>query len=283
MRVGRSLAVLALSLVASNAPAETMTCTEITALPTVISTGGTYCLKRNLNANLMSGAAITIAANNVVLDCNHRRIGAREAGLGTTATGIYGNQVTNVVISNCSVRGFHRGIWIRGNFVTVENNRLDLNTHGGIDVDAPGSLIRNNTVFDTGGSTATTGTPFGINAVQDSDVIDNMISTVYARTGSGSSVLGIYTYDSDGGTIARNRVRHLLPDGNGTAQGISAGGNNARAIIDGNSINMVRSGGTAAIACTSENSLATDNRVVGVGKAATTVFGCADGGGNRAN
>jgi hypothetical protein len=283
-------AALFIGLVTLAAPvpgrAETVTCQEITTLPTVISTGGTYCLRRNLSTSITSGAAITIAANNVALDCNNRKIGAREGGLATQATGIFGNGVQNVTIQNCSIRGFYRGIWIHdGAFVHVERNRLDLNTHAGIDINAPGSLIKDNMVFDTGGSTVSNGAvPFGINAVQDSDIMGNHIVGVVAPTGSTSAVMGIYVHESDGGSVTGNRIRHMVPGTGGSGHGIIVGGGNSRAFVDGNFINMIRTGTTAgAIHCTTTQSLATNNRVVGMGASAIPVTGCADGGGNKVN
>jgi hypothetical protein len=65
-------AAFALAAAAASVPAaaETVTCTEITSLPTTISTQGVYCLKKHFILNLASGAAITVTVNNVTIDCN---------------------------------------------------------------------------------------------------------------------------------------------------------------------------------------------------------------------
>src|SRR5688572_11518098 len=52
----------------------------IDTLPATIGTQGTWCLRNNLTSSLASGAAISIATNNVVLDCNGFKIGGLSAG-----------------------------------------------------------------------------------------------------------------------------------------------------------------------------------------------------------
>ena len=266
----------------ATARAETTVCTEISALPAVISTGGTYCLKKNLSTNITSGAAITIAANNVTLDCNGRKIGAREGGLATQAIGIFSGATQNTVLENCSIRGFYKGIWIIGDFVTVQDNRLDLNTRAGIDLNGAGSLVRRNRIFDTGGSTISNGAvPFAINVTGDSDVIDNIIVGVL---GTGSAVLGIYVHESDGGSVTNNRIRQLIPANGYSAVAISAGGNNNRAIVDGNYIDIFGSGAQGyGITCSSTQSLATGNRIVGSANNGNPIQGCQNAGDNRVN
>ena len=57
----------------------------IDALPATITTQGTWCLRRDLTISLASGEAITIAANNVTIDCNDYKIGGLGAGAATAA------------------------------------------------------------------------------------------------------------------------------------------------------------------------------------------------------
>jgi hypothetical protein len=63
---------VALVLAASPIRAETLRCQEVASLPATIDAPGIYCLKRNLSVTgpLPGIGAITINANNVVLDLN---------------------------------------------------------------------------------------------------------------------------------------------------------------------------------------------------------------------
>ncbi|HEY0661023.1 MAG TPA: hypothetical protein VGD21_06870 [Lysobacter sp.] len=47
----------------------------IETLPATISTQGTWCLKHDVGTAITEGNAVTIAANNVTLDCNDFKIG----------------------------------------------------------------------------------------------------------------------------------------------------------------------------------------------------------------
>src|SRR5262245_12000504 len=67
-----ALAVLGLLLTTSTgvgrAQAETTHCTPITSLPTTITSPGVYCLTSDVSLSLLAGAAIDVAASNVVVD-----------------------------------------------------------------------------------------------------------------------------------------------------------------------------------------------------------------------
>src|SRR5690606_9034000 len=55
----------------------------IDSLPATISQQGVWCLRKNLSTNISTGHAITIAANNVTIDCNDFKIGGLAAGNGS--------------------------------------------------------------------------------------------------------------------------------------------------------------------------------------------------------
>src|SRR5690606_25516601 len=82
----RLLIVLFLLLATSHAAQaeETFdTCTSfIPSLPTVITSQGTWCLDKNLGTAITGGNAITVATNNVTIDCNGFKIGGLAAGDG---------------------------------------------------------------------------------------------------------------------------------------------------------------------------------------------------------
>src|SRR5688572_6572476 len=120
MRVAVSL--LALVFAAAPSGAETTDCTVIRSLPETITRSGVYCLVRNLSTSMTSGTAITVAADDVVIDLNGHVLDGSGAGLGTQANGILsddGLSVTapsrrNITVRNGTVRGFWAGVVLGG-------------------------------------------------------------------------------------------------------------------------------------------------------------------------
>src|SRR5690349_23359353 len=62
----------------------------IATLPATLSTPGTWCLAGDLATAQATGAAITLDADDLTLDCNGFRLDGQAAGLATQATGILG-------------------------------------------------------------------------------------------------------------------------------------------------------------------------------------------------
>jgi hypothetical protein len=200
---------LALTLGAVPAPAETVHCTPITAVPTIITVQGIYCFTQNLATSMTSGAAIEIQANNVILDLNGWKLGGQAAGLGTNAIGIYAASRQNITLKNGTVRGFSYGILLYGNASEghiVEDIRADHNTYVGIEVDGHGNLIRNNLVIATGGTTAggPNATAFGIFAGAPVSVLNNDVIDTHA-TGI-STARGIAFSNVTGALAVNNRI-----------------------------------------------------------------------------
>ena len=194
----------------------------ITTLPATISTQGVWCLRQDLATSINDGAAITIATNNVTLDCNDFKIGGLAAGDASKAYGISTPvNIHNVTVRNCSVRGFYVGIYVNGGGGghRIEDNRLDNNlSHGmyigGID---GGSVVQRNLVRDTGGA------PFVSSSVgiyATGDVIDNVVDGVFNPLGS-TKVTGIFVR-GNGSEARGNRVRDLVLEFGSTAIGIQA-------------------------------------------------------------
>ena len=76
---------------------------------------------------------------------------------GTGATGINASNRQNITIKNGTIRGFIYGIFLGDAGASqghvVEDIRADQNTSIGIDVSGDGTIIRNNLVVATGGTT----------------------------------------------------------------------------------------------------------------------------------
>jgi hypothetical protein len=269
----------------------------IDTLPATLSTQGTWCLRKDLSTAMTTGAAITLASNNITLDCNDFRITGLLAGPATRTIGIRSQDAPrNLTVRNCTVRGFHTGIHLSyshfypsesGGGHRVLDNRLDLNTTRGVRVVGLGSLIKGNLVLDTGGASQES-TIIGINATYGVDVIDNTVSGLQPALANGS-VHGIEA-QWNSGTVRGNRVRGLVKKGTGTAVGIYAGTNMAgdyqyRPMIRDNDLLMeYDTAGSIGIGCLGneasqrpQTGRAKDNVVVGF---ATPVDGCGDGGGN---
>ena len=194
----------------------------IASIPAVIDTQGVWCLNQNLSTAAGLGIAVSIEVNNVTIDCNDFKIGGLAGGDGTLMVGVKAVDRRNVVIRNCTIRGFAAGIDLSGGGHLVEDNRLDYSLRYGIVIRGDNNLIRRNSVLDTiglpGGSFAT-----AIDA--EGDIIDNTVAGVVA-TGS-ASASGIMAATGSGHLVRDNRVRGLVPAGAGNVTGIHAGHDNA--------------------------------------------------------
>ena len=190
----------------------------IDTLPAQLTTQGTWCMRGNLSTSLYSGGGIQINLNNVVVDCNGYRIENTLPGNRATGVSATGN---NHVIRNCDVRGYFAGMLVSGQNNTIEDNLLQDIGHVGLQVDAS-TVIRRNHILRVGGDATFEGHNAGI--VGGSDITDNVVDTVFARpeVNLHGFVSGIATRGG-GGVITRNRVRGLMPAGNGWARAIETG------------------------------------------------------------
>jgi len=203
----------------------------IDSVPATISKQGVWCLRKNLTTNVTLGYAITIATNNVTIDCNGFKIGGLAAGNGAVTAGVYADNRQNATVRNCNIRGFYSGIHLEGDDGAghlVEDNRLDNNLYCGIFVEGDNNLIRRNRIYDTGGATGKT-LSFGIDAY--ADIIDNTVSGLFIdRTGY---LFGVFASGA-GANIRDNKISGFdMTTGQGGsvtfAAGITLAGNRQRA------------------------------------------------------
>jgi len=241
----------------------------IDALPAVITSQGTWCLRKDLSTSIASASAITVAANNVTIDCNDFKLGGLGAGIATEAIGIYADGKLNATVRRCNVRGFMRGIALHGGGGHVaEDNRAEGNTYIGLSVGGDGSVVRRNLVRDTGGSPNSGGIAVGIEAVDQTDVLDNTVSGVLPAA-TGGDEAGIPHGDAYGirtgnlsGTVGGNRVRGLVPVGIGVALGIHNEGNGPLVVRDNDVVTHAGSGG-GGILCGFPPAVAKGNVIAG--------------------
>ncbi|WP_166208122.1 NosD domain-containing protein [Cognatiluteimonas telluris] len=255
----------------------------IDSLPATITTQGTWCMRKDLATSINMGNAVTIATNNVIIDCNDYKIGGLGGGLGTSAAGIVSVQNSNITIRHCNVRGFKVGISLGydpgGAALTagdvIEDNRLDGNTLVGILVQSDGATVRRNAVVDTGGSTFAT-EAIGISATSGVDIVDNLIDGVSPTDASEASTYGIFAMDSQGTAISGNRIRNVIA--NSTAFGIGLASDTAGVAVLDNVIYLPDGTGTGIVCFDPQNSdVVVRNLMTGPG---TGLSNCRDGGGN---
>jgi len=241
----RNFILLTLLLTAPSAWAETIKCTPIATLPTIITTQGVYCLTGNLTTNMISGNAIEIQTNNVTIDLNGWKLGGQAAGLGTYANGIYAYQRKNITIRNGTIRGFVYGILLSdvSPYATsqghlIEDIRADNNTYTGISVRGRGSIVRRNQVMYSGGSSVYP-SAYGIQLYGEGvKALNNDISRTSAF--SFNNGYGLYLYKTNGAVVEGNRIVLVFSD-LGPTYGLYIGNSNGVLVRD-NSYNFAEYG-----------------------------------------
>jgi hypothetical protein len=150
--------VLALAALAAAAvPASAQGCSPISSVPFVITAPGTYCLTADLTTAQTNGAAIEIAADNVVLDFAGHLLDGSAAGLGTVADGVRVMDQQSTVVRNGRVRGFYVGVYVDIYFGDSRNNlvegmHIDRCTWRGIKMEGFENVMSGNTILDIGGA-----------------------------------------------------------------------------------------------------------------------------------
>ena len=243
----------------------------IDSVPATISTQGVWCLRKDLSTGITSGNAITIAANNVTIDCNGFKLGGLAAGDESTANGIYTHARQNATVRHCNVRGFYHGIYLlSGAGHLVEDNRLDNSLYAGIRVGGDNNLVQRNRVYKTGGAPGVSG---AVGIFASADVIDNSVVQMFAD-GPTPDLFGILA--SRGSLVRNNRVRALQPSNGGAAYGIWANGfgatvtDNQLSVSDHTGGSGISAGGITEAVCSRNIILGFDNPITD----------CRDGGGN---
>ena len=195
-----------------------LACTEIASLPATIDSPGRYCLASDLSTPATQGAAITLASDDIHLDCGGLKIEGSAAAATTSATGISAGQHDNVQVWHCTVQGFRKGI-VAGTDATgadapvgivLRSNRLVGNHAGGIVVAARSALVRDNQVLDTGYTSTSTEPVVAIRASGTVDVLSNQVDVLWEPEDVFAPAIGIAVEGSQGGVIADNQVRGLF-------------------------------------------------------------------------
>lgn len=206
--------------VSTTHPANDGKCIPVTVLPIVITEPGVHCFTGDLATAMTTGSAIDVRADNVTVDLKGFTLDGVAAGLGTLAHGVTATNRHRLTIRSGTIRGFFRGTLIedenavhpggrstRGtrelagpqpNHV-IEDIRADQNTFVAIEVWGAGSVIRDNQVMATGGSTvfgASHANAYGMSVSGVGVLVLNndVVRTVSQGTGI---AVGLYFYLGD--------------------------------------------------------------------------------------
>jgi parallel beta-helix repeat protein len=270
------LALLAFGLLSPAHAAESGdSCTGIiTSLPTTISTPGNWCLTQHVYSAITSGAAITVAANDVTIDCNDFKVGGLPGNINTNTVGISATDRVGTTVRNCVVRGFIIGIQLAGTASggQIEDNRLDQNTVAGISLAGSGHLVRRNRIFDTGGRPGSLRTDGIFSTADFSRITDNAVMGLTVAA-VGGDVVG-YSVGGNANEVARNYLTDVVPNG-GDAVGIDMGSSAGATVHRNQLLSPAAVAGTAILSGVDNQCSANSYEGWGTG-----IVGCTDGGSN---
>ena len=199
-------------------------CQSIDRLPVAIESPGCFRLSSDLDFADPAGYAITLQANDIILDLAGHRISAQANAI-TTSVGIYAQGRKRLQISNGTLENFFYGVRAdRGegpamsSDIVVQNLTIMNSTFRGIMINGPRAKIVNNSVFNTGGTTL----------YQDAFAIG----------------IEVFGPNCD---IAGNTIDETYPVGIGEGIGISASAEVAGCIIQSNRISNKQTPQTSRI------------------------------------
>jgi hypothetical protein len=134
-------------------PAVNLSGTAIDVLPYAITSPGYYQLRSDLVFEV-TGTAIEIAADNVVVDLNGFSLLAT-AGPANLTTGILSDGHSNLTVKNGTIGGFQYGVRLSGletSYNLIDDVRAAGNFYLALWIEGNDSVIRNSVVVDHGGS-----------------------------------------------------------------------------------------------------------------------------------
>ena len=165
-------------------------CIPIDKVPYVIHSPGNYCLVQNVVA---TSDGITVAADDVTLDCGGHTIDGSALGPSKAWRGVEGYDRIGVIVRNCTVKGFMSGIQLTGRSHNIQGNVIIAPYSRGIVVEGEENIVVGNRISDAGGGSIFSWGAYGIFARGTSIIRDNVISGIVPTAGSGKSGYGIYT------------------------------------------------------------------------------------------
>ena len=135
------------------------TAIPIASLPYVAKRPGRYRLVGDLVFASTQGAAVTVAANGVLLDLDGHTLSGSRGGA-TEAFGVLSRNHSNITVQNGKVQGFLAGVFLvepppsaGASAFVVRNLRVHSSTYAGIWLEGRGNQVDACEVVGTGGST----------------------------------------------------------------------------------------------------------------------------------
>ncbi len=193
-----AVAVLFLAVSSTTAGAD---CIPIAAVPYTVAAPGVYCLAADMSYPAESGAAITIAADDVTVDLRGYHL-AGVATPTTSALGIHAIGHSHVTVTNGGIRGFQVGVRLDGPVydALLSHLRVLSSTLHGLYI-GPGAAneLSHCSVSYIGGTAWATAFTAGIVVDHAVTVTDNDVRAPYGGTAYGIVTGGF-------GVLARNRV-----------------------------------------------------------------------------
>jgi len=97
------------------------------------------------NLTNIQGDGLIIGSDNIKLDCNNHLIKGKGNGLGINTNG-----KNNIKITNCTITGFHRGVYVNDSAIILINNSEIYSNKWGITLDGSSSNVNifNNNIYD---------------------------------------------------------------------------------------------------------------------------------------
>ena len=207
---------LALALALVSAPSfARAACTEVTA-PATISAPGTYCLANDYTTSASTGPSLTIASNDVTLDCQQHTLKNTSTFNNGSASGIYLTNRNNVTIRNCRiVGGYTIGIQVTQNntvpnknyYINIENNYVAGPYLYGILAYGSAIELTGNRVYDIGGQLNTYAMGIRLGGYPSGFRFHILKDNVVAGTNSPyNNAYGIYSDNSSASILVHNAV-----------------------------------------------------------------------------
>jgi hypothetical protein len=219
-----SLFLIALTaLLPQLASADTTIGTAILALPHKITKPGAYRLTKRLAYSVLSGAAITIEATDVVIDLNGFELIA-VSGSTNTAAGIECSAQSRVTIKDGTIRGFQNGVVLGSDDVLITDLLVTNCLQSGISVIGNHSQIIHNRVYDIGGSGNGSPTAIGITVTGTYGIVSNNdVQSIFETDNSSRTADGIRIHGSSNIIVTNNHVLDVEPQAptKATSNGIS--------------------------------------------------------------
>ena len=189
------------ALVPQTVSAQSSDCTVIGSIPATIGSPGKYCMAADAMVDMTVGVAITIASDDVTLDCRDHTLSNAASANDGSSIGIFASSVANIIVRNCRVvGGFTDAIHIHqpmaqynsAFYYRIEDNSIlgtnsPVNNAFAIFSDGSiGSVFRDNTISGTAASSTGSFRSYGIriatgsaNTVRDNHILGRGLPNEY--------------------------------------------------------------------------------------------------------